>query len=133
MVINEGAIEQVGSPDDLYDRPASEFVMSFLGPVTTLAGQLIRPHDLDVRTEPFPDAYGGRIADLNRVGFEVRLNIKLDEKQSTPVHVTQTRAEAAAKRLAAGDRVWVKPVPGASQIPTTVAPRALPELQPLIS
>src|SRR5215204_3144506 len=42
VVINEGAIEQVGSPDDLYDRPASEFVMSFLGPVTTLAGQLIR-------------------------------------------------------------------------------------------
>jgi sulfate transport system ATP-binding protein len=133
VVINEGAIEQVGSPDDLYDRPASEFVMSFLGPVTTLAGQLIRPHDLDVRTEPFPDAYGGRIADLNRVGFEVRLDIELDDGQSTPVHVTQTRAEAAAKRLAAGDRVWVKPVPGASQIPTTVAPRALPELQPLVS
>ena len=35
VVINDGAIEQVGSPDDLYDRPASEFVMSFLGPVTT--------------------------------------------------------------------------------------------------
>ena len=101
VVINDGAIEQVGSPDDLYDRPASEFVMSFLGPVTTLAGQLIRPHDLDVRTEPFPDAYAGRIADLNRVGFEVRLDIALDdEQQPTPVHVTQTRAEAAAKRLA---------------------------------
>ncbi len=134
VVINEGAIEQVGSPDDLYDRPASEFVMSFLGPVTTLAGQLIRPHDLDVRTEPFPDAYAGRIADLNRVGFEVRLDIALDdEQQPTPVHVTQTRAEAAAKRLTAGDRVWLKPVTGASQIPTTsaLAPSAVPELQPL--
>ena len=121
VVINDGAIEQVGSPDDLYDRPASEFVMSFLGPVTTLAGQLIRPHDLDVRTEPFPDAYPGRIADLNRVGFEVRLDIALDdERQPTPVHVTQTRAEAAAKRLASGDRVWLKPVPGASQIPATI-------------
>ena len=32
VVINDGAIEQVGSPDDLYDAPASEFVMSFLGP-----------------------------------------------------------------------------------------------------
>jgi len=134
VVINEGAIEQVGSPDDLYDRPASEFVMSFLGPVTTLAGQLIRPHDLDVRTEPFPGAYAGRIADLNRVGFEVRLDIALDdEQQPAPVHVTQTRAEAAAKRLTTGDRVWLKPVPGASQIPTAsaVAPSAVPELQPL--
>ena len=106
--------------------------MSFLGPVTTLAGQLIRPHDLDVRTEPFPDAYGGRIAGLNRVGFEVRMDIELDDEQSAPVHVTQTRAEAAAKQLAAGDRVWVKPVPGASQFPTAVAPSALPELQPLV-
>ena len=136
VVINDGAIEQVGSPDDLYDRPASEFVMSFLGPVTTLVGRLIRPHDLDVRTEPFPDAYVGRIADLNRVGFEVRLDIELDdERQLTPVHVTQTRAEAAAKRLAVGDRVWIKPVPGSSQFPLTaaVAPAAVPELQPLVS
>jgi sulfate/thiosulfate transport system ATP-binding protein len=137
VVINDGAIEQVGSPDDLYDRPASEFVMSFLGPVTTLGGQLIRPHDLDLRTEPFADAYAGRITDLNRVGFEVRLDIRLDqEQQSTPVHVTQTRAEAAAKRLAAGDRVWVRPVPGASQVPitaTAAAPSAVPELQPLVS
>jgi sulfate/thiosulfate transport system ATP-binding protein len=134
VVINEGAIEQVGSPDDLYDRPASEFVMSFLGPVTTLAGRLIRPHDLDLRTEPFPGAYAGRIADLNRVGFEVRLDVALeDEQQPAPVHVTQTRAEAAAKRLTTGHRVWLKPVPGASQIPTTsaVAPSAVPELQPL--
>ena len=110
--------------------------MSFLGPVTTLAGQLIRPHDLDVRTEPFPDAYAGRIADLNRVGFEVRLDIELDdEQQSSPLHVTQTRAEAAAKRLAAGDRVWVRPVPGASRFPLTTAvpPSAVPELQPLVS
>jgi sulfate/thiosulfate transport system ATP-binding protein len=137
VVINDGAIEQVGSPDDLYDRPASEFVMSFLGPVTTLADQLIRPHDLDLRTEPFAEAYGGRITDLTRVGFEVRLDIRLDqEQQPTPVHVTQTRAEAAAKRLAAGGRVWVRPVPGASQVPitaTAAAPSAVPELQPLVS
>ena len=32
VVINEGRIEQIGSPDDLYDRPASDFVLSFLGP-----------------------------------------------------------------------------------------------------
>ncbi len=36
VVINHGRIEQVGTPDDLYDKPANEFVMSFLGPVTRL-------------------------------------------------------------------------------------------------
>ena len=38
VVINQGRIEQVGSPDELYDKPANDFVMSFLGPVTTLGG-----------------------------------------------------------------------------------------------
>ena len=38
VVINEGRIEQIGSPDELYDEPANDFVMSFLGPVTTLDG-----------------------------------------------------------------------------------------------
>ena len=97
------------------------------------AGPPARPR---CRTVPFPDAYAGRIAALTRVGFEVRLDIALDdEQQPALVHVTQTRAEATAKQLAEGDRVWLKPVPGASQIPTTsaVAPRAVPELQPLIS
>ena len=46
VVINEGRVEQIGSPDDLYDRPANDFVMRFLGPVTTLGGRLVRPHDL---------------------------------------------------------------------------------------
>src|SRR3954447_16450681 len=41
VVINHGAVEQAGRPDDLYDAPKSEFVMSFLGPVTRLAGTLV--------------------------------------------------------------------------------------------
>ena len=39
VVINDGRIEQIGTPDQLYDEPASDFVMSFLGPVTTPARQ----------------------------------------------------------------------------------------------
>src|ERR1700712_908235 len=48
VVINDGRIEQVGSPNDLYDHPANEFVMSFLGPITRLGGHLVRPHDIEV-------------------------------------------------------------------------------------
>ena len=48
VVINDGRIEQIGTPDDLYDRPANDFVQSFLGPVTQLGGRLIRPHDIDI-------------------------------------------------------------------------------------
>ena len=47
VVINDGRIEQVGTPDELYDEPANEFVMSFLGPVTRFGDALVRPHDLE--------------------------------------------------------------------------------------
>ncbi len=129
VVINDGRIEQVGSPDELYDAPASEFVMSFLGPVTTLDGQLVRPHDIEVESTPLPESYVGTVTTLSRVGFEVRLDITLDAssapEQVTAVHATMTRAEAAGKRLAEGDRVWLRTVPGASSIRATAEPTAL--------
>ena len=46
VVMNHGRIEQVGTPRELYDRPANDFVMGFLGPVTRLGDALVRPHDL---------------------------------------------------------------------------------------
>ena len=48
VVMANGEVEQVGSPDELYDEPANDFVMSFLGPVTKLGGELVRPHDLEL-------------------------------------------------------------------------------------
>ena len=52
VVINEGRIEQVGTPDQLYDEPANDFVMSFLGEVTQLGDAQLRPHDIDVAASP---------------------------------------------------------------------------------
>ena len=124
VVINQGRIEQVGPPDELYDHPTSEFVMSFLGPVTTLDGHLVRPHDLVIETHPFDNAYPGRIERFNRVGFEVRLDVRLAQgDEAPPVLVTLTRAEATAKGLEVGVPVWITPVANASQVRiTTSAP-----------
>jgi sulfate/thiosulfate transport system ATP-binding protein len=112
VVINQGRIEQIGPPHELYDHPASEFVMSFLGPVTTLDGHLVRPHDLEIETHPFGEAYPGRIERFNRVGFEVRLDVRLTEDDAAPpVLVTLTRADATAKGLETGIPVWLTLVP----------------------
>src|ERR687893_144329 len=46
VVMNEGRIEQVGHPRELYDAPSNQFVMSFLGPVSRLGERFIRPHDI---------------------------------------------------------------------------------------
>jgi sulfate transport system ATP-binding protein len=96
--------------------------MSFLGPVTTLDGHLVRPHDLEIETHPFDHAYPGRIERFNRVGFEVRLDVRLaDDHEAPPVLVTLTRAEATAKALGLGVPVWITPVTNASKVRISTA------------
>ncbi len=117
VVINDGRIEQVGTPDDLYDRPASEFVLSFLGPVTRLGGDLIRPHDIEISRYEQAATATGPITRWTRVGFEVRLEITPDDVlHPEPVQVALTRTEARALDLHPGDRVWLRPAVGAQVV-----------------
>jgi len=115
VVINEGRVEQIGTPDALYDEPANEFVMSFLGEVTTLSGQLVRPHDVQVLATPTdPEALEGEVARLLRIGFEVRVTVLTTDGQE--VVATMTRTQARALGLAEGARVWVGHAPGAAGV-----------------
>jgi sulfate transport system ATP-binding protein len=125
VVINEGRIEQIGTPDELYDQPASDFVMSFLGPVTTLDGKLVRPHDIDVHTRP-EDGTGkkGRISRLLRVGFEVRLTVSLEEVGHPDVEVTVTRANQRHLGLEEGLPVWISATNEAALEPSVQAAQA---------
>src|SRR6478672_13804203 len=61
VVINDGRVEQVGTPDQLYDEPANDFVMGFLGEVTRLGGVTLRPHDIDVFTSDRAGAVAGEV------------------------------------------------------------------------
>ena len=56
VVLNEGRVEQVGSPRELYEQPANEFVMSFVGPVNRLGDTFVRPHDVELLNEPDGEA-----------------------------------------------------------------------------
>ncbi len=109
VVINQGRIEQIGSPDDLYDRPANDFVQSFLGPVTHFHGQLGRPHDIDVTTAEAPGTTPGTVERLTRIGFEVRLDVNVPNAPD-PVTVVVTRAEANALGLEPNGEVWLRAV-----------------------
>lgn len=100
--------------------------MSFLGPVTTLQGQLIRPHDIDIRTSEVPGAQAGTVTRLVRIGFEVRADVAAADEVTT---VTLTRAEARSIDLAEGAAVWLEPAPGA-QVRTPGAPVVPPEAEP---
>ena len=115
VVINDGRVEQIGTPDELYDKPANDFVMSFLGPVTSLGGQLIRPHDVDVLdTAGALGAVPGVITRIVRVGFEVRLTVRTDDEPGVLVTLTRTHARG----LEQGAKVWLVPTRGAFAVPT---------------
>src|SRR6476660_4768584 len=73
VVISHGKVEQAGSPTDLYDRPANDFVMNFIGPVTKLDGELVRPHDVQLLIEPSASADEAVVDRIVRLGFEVRV------------------------------------------------------------
>jgi sulfate/thiosulfate transport system ATP-binding protein len=105
VVVNEGRVEQTGAPRELYDRPANGFVMSFLGPTARLAGDLVRPHDLRVFSEPRDGALEAMVRRVVHLGFEVRAELALPDGASLPVQLT--RDEAASLELASGDIVWV--------------------------
>ena len=109
VVINQGRIEQIGSPDDLYDRPANDFVQSFLGPVTEFGGRLVRPHDIDVTISDVPGSTAGVIERLTRIGFEVRVDVSVPQAPES-VTVVVTRAEANALGLAPNQQVWLRAV-----------------------
>ena len=72
-----GRIEQVGRPRDLYEHPANEFVMSFIGPVNRLGEAFIRPHDIEVRVEPNGSTTEAMIERVVHLGFEVRVELVL--------------------------------------------------------
>ena len=113
-VMNDGNIEQVGAPRDLYERPANSFVMGFLGPVTRLGTELVRPHDLKIAPLPEPGSSEAQVTRVVHLGFEVR--VELDLADGGDAHVQLTKAEADELELAEGDIVHVRTVGGRTRI-----------------
>jgi sulfate/thiosulfate transport system ATP-binding protein len=77
VVMNHARIEQIGSPAEIYDAPASDFVMGFVGRVNRLPDAFIRPHEVRLC---HPDEPGCEPAVVERVlafGAEVRIALSL--------------------------------------------------------
>jgi sulfate transport system ATP-binding protein len=116
VVINQGRVEQVGSPVELYDEPANDFVMTFLGEVTHLGGATLRPHDIEVSLASLTaGAVEATITRIVRIGFEVRVTARTVDDED--VSIVMTRSHARALGLDQGVRVWLTPTPGARVAP----------------
>jgi sulfate transport system ATP-binding protein len=118
VILNQGKIEQVGSPREIYEHPASSFVMSFIGPVNRLHGakggsldRMIRPHEIDIRRTdgdgPTAAELAGRVEQVRYLGATTKLEIILADGQRLQVHVSRDRF--AQLQLQKGDWVSLEP------------------------
>jgi sulfate transport system ATP-binding protein len=107
VVLDRGRVQQTGEPREVYEQPANEFVMGFLGPVSKLGEALVRPHDLVLSSEPVDGGVEAQVTRVVYLGFEVR--VELDLAGGEPVSVQLTRAEADELELAQGDITYVRP------------------------
>jgi sulfate transport system ATP-binding protein len=106
--MNNGRIEQAGPPVDLYENPASEFVMGFIGPVNKVGDSFIRPHDLEILIAAQPNAQKAKVTRIVHLGFEIRVELVLeaDEKH---VWAQITKEQLAELELEEGQTCWMRP------------------------
>jgi sulfate/thiosulfate transport system ATP-binding protein len=107
VVMNKGRVEQVAGPRELYDAPANEFVMSFVGQAHRFGEAWVRPHDLELVLEPNGATREAMVERVVHLGFEVRCDLARDDGE--PVSVQLTRDQAAALELDQGQIVYVHP------------------------
>jgi sulfate transport system ATP-binding protein len=106
VLMNHGRIEQVGDPQELYEHPASEFVMSFVGPVNRLGDSFVRPHDVEILLHSNGTTSEAVVDHLVYLGFEVRVELTLDDGHALWAQVT--REEAKQLGLEPGKPIHVR-------------------------
>ena len=111
VVMRDGAVEQVGTPADVYDTPVNPFVLGFLGPVNTIANgaatAFVRPHDFRISALPFPGAYRATIDRLVSLGARTRYECVLDGGLEVVIEIAAAAGPTAAR--VPGDVLYVSP------------------------
>jgi sulfate transport system ATP-binding protein len=108
VVMNEGRVEQSGTADELYEQPANEFVMSFVGEVNRLGDDFVRPHDMEVVLDADDRTQEGLVQRIVTLGFEVRVELVLSD--GTEVWAQLTRAELQRLELREGQIAYLRPI-----------------------
>ncbi len=105
-VINHGRLEQVGGPRELYDEPATEFVMTFVGDAQPIGDALVRPHDLELLADGDEGAVEAMIVRVTILGRDVK--IELHDASGAELVALMTREKWDILDLWRGQTVWVR-------------------------
>ncbi|MET0348922.1 MAG: sulfate ABC transporter ATP-binding protein [Rhizobacter sp.] len=115
VVMNKGRIEQDGTPDEVYDRPATPFVLQFLGDVNLFHGRFghapggavepgdvsyVRPHELEILAAPQDGALPVTLSQALTVGPQTRIEFKrVDDGSYVDVELPRSEYQALRQRM----------------------------------
>jgi len=105
-VMNDGRLEQVGTPRELYDQPASEFIMRFVGDASDLGGVLVRPKDVELLQEPAEGSSEAMIVRMTVLGRDAK--VELHDNSGGEIVALITRERFDELDLWRGQTVWVR-------------------------
>ena len=136
VVMHRGRVEQIGTPEEVYEHPATEFVYGFLGSVNLFHGRLrdgrvrlgstehaapehagakdgaavafVRTHEFDVATSASEGAFPAVVSHLRALGASVRVELASPDWPE-PIEAELSRERSDALRLRRGDRVFLRP------------------------
>jgi len=136
VVMNKGAIEQVGTPEQVYEHPRSPFVSQFLGDVNIFHGRVdqgwldlnlwrvpapadsahrdrvaayVRPHDVQLTLEAEPHLPQARIRHVHHAGSVYKLELDVPEHRGdSAIEVEVSRREFQELEVKTGDWVYLK-------------------------
>ncbi len=135
VVLNEGRIEQIGAPHEVYDHPATPFVYQFLGDVNLFHGRVhdgharigetevelaggpdhpgsavfyVRPHEIEILRDRGTGTIAAKISDIRPLGATVRIELERTDGRGL-VEVELTRDRFANKGFLHGESVYLQP------------------------
>ena len=137
VIMNKGKIEQMGTPSEVYDKPASPFVYDFLGNVNLFHGRLhqgklnlgsvqfdapdylhandteavgyVRPHHLKIeRQKHSEEAIAATITFMHSIGPTWHIEMKREDSDAY-IEVELTKEDFAQLDLKVGELVYVSP------------------------
>ena len=124
-VMNEGRVEQIGVPSEIYHRPTSRFVADFIGESNFIEGSsngsvlMVRPESIHISTEP-RDGLKGRVLQTSFLGNQTRVAVACDGVEA-PVLASLFGREQVGERALNPDQevtLWWEP-DDAVQLPVT--------------
>jgi sulfate/thiosulfate transport system ATP-binding protein len=123
VVMNQGRIEQIGTPAEIYDHPANPFVMSFVGEVNVLPHNspifdhanpansashfFVRPHDFEIFTTSQRHSVLAKVQRITHLGWEIQLELVLGDRSTVTAHLN--REEFARLNLKVEQNVYLEP------------------------